>query len=943
MAQRIRLKTFGVAVWTFVGLTAVCCQTQPARADEPDSAAIEFFEKHVRPLLIKHCYECHTTREPKGGLALDTRAGVLKGGDSGPAIVPSESEKSRLIDAVRYQNSDLQMPPKGRIPATDIEILEKWVAMGAPDPRTELVEGGGAPGPTGMSIEDGRQFWSFRPVVKPIAPEVRDHAWVKTPVDAFVLAQLEAKGLKPAPPADKRTLIRRVTFDLIGLPPTPEDVDAFLADESSTAFTTVVERLLKSPGYGVRWGRHWLDVARYADSNGLDENLAFGNAWRYRDYVVNAFNQNKPFDRFLIEQLAGDLLSDANQESQTATGFLVLGAKVLAEPDRNKLEMDTIDEQLDTTGKAFLGMTLGCVRCHDHKFDPVKQSEYYGLAAIFKSTRTFADSNTGAIKHWNEYSFATETELASLKEVDKQIADKKAVASAYKNAAMSRLRDEIRAKATDYLVAAAGFEPSMSLSQVASIAAPRGLHPRTLHHCRLHLSYRRDDDVLGKWHEFVAEGNLAGIAEHFRPLFAEAEAALATAREADPKAAKLSDSRLERVREVLYDPSGFLAVPPKPEFAFDEQTLREYHRLSEEARIVESNAPDAASAMGVSDGTVAVSLPIHIRGSHQNLGTSVPRDVPHVMLPEGRPFVVPTERSGRLELAQWMASGQHPLTARVYVNRIWRWHFGAGLVASTENFGKLGDRPTHPELLDWLASTFVEGGWSTQDMHRLILSSNTYLMSSSHPDEANASQVDPEDHLYWKFRLQRLDAEQIRDAVLKVSGRLDESVGGKSVPLRNRQFVFDHTSIDHTKYDSLRRALYLPVIRNNLYSLFEQFDFPDPTMPTGSRNSTTVAPQALIMMNSELVMDSAAEFARQLLEQPIDDAARVRRGYERALSRVPTDTETNRVLAFVTNLSNQPVSSATSDKDSPPVDARQRAWTLFCQSLFASNEFLFVR
>lgn len=943
MTQRISLKTVDVAVWTVISMAAIFCHSQPARADEPDAAAIEFFEKQVRPLLIKHCYECHTTHEPKGGLALDTRAGVLRGGDSGPAIVPSESEKSRLIDAVRYQNSDLQMPPKGRIPAADIEVLEKWVAMGAPDPRTEPVDGGGAPAPTGMSLEDGRQFWSFKAVVKPSVPEVREQAWIKTPIDAFVLAKLEANGLKPSPPADKRTLIRRVTFDLVGLPPTPAEIDAFVADESPEAFRTVVERLLKSPGYGVRWGRHWLDVARYADSNGLDENLAFGNAWRYRDYVVNSFNRNKPFDRFLIEQLAGDLLPNANQESQTATGFLVLGAKVLAEPDRTKLEMDTIDEQLDTTGKAFLGMTLGCVRCHDHKFDPVKQSEYYGLAAIFKSTRTFAESNTGAIKHWNEYNFATESELASLKDVDKQIADKKGAAATYKNAAMSRLRDEIRAKATDYLIAAAGFEPSMSLSQVATIAAARGLHPRTLHHCRLHLSYRRDDDLFAKWHELVAAGNFEGIAEHFRPLFAEAEAALVAARQADLKATKLTDPRLERVREVLYDPSGFLAVPPKPEFAFDEETLREYHRLSEEARIVESNAPDAASAMGVSDGTVAVSLPIHIRGSHQNLGAPVPRDVPHVMLPEDLPFAVPAEHSGRLELAQWMASGQHPLTARVYVNRVWRWHFGAGLVGSTENFGKLGDRPTHPELLDWLASTFVEGGWSTQDLHRLILSSNTYLMASSHPDETTALQIDPEDHLYWKFHLQRLDAEQIRDAVLKVSGRLDESIGGKSVPLRNRQFVFDHTSIDHTKYDSLRRALYLPVIRNNLYSLFEQFDFPDPTMPTGSRNATTVAPQALIMMNSDLVMDSASEFARQLLEQPIDDPARIRHGYEQALGRVPTDTETNRVLAFVTELSRQPASSTAGNEDAPPIDARQRAWSLFCQSLFASNEFLFVR
>ena len=388
--------------------TAVC--DEAAR-----SSQLEFFEKRVRPLLVQHCYECHSAKDVKGGLRLDSAAGWQKGGDSGVAIVPNEPNSSRLIEAVRYGNEDLQMPPTGKLSPEEIQSLEQWIAQGATDPRTDVAPESHS-ALKGMSVEDGRKFWSFVPVQVPAIPQPATPDWARTPIDAFVMFKLEAKGLQPAPRADRRTLIRRATLDLTGLPPLPADVAAFVADDSAEAYERLIERLLASPDYGVRWGRHWLDVARYADSNGLDENLAFGSAWRYRDYVVDAFNNDKPFDRFLKEQLAGDLLPDASVETHIATGLLVLGAKVLAEPDREKLDMDTIDEQLDSTGKAFLGMTLGCVRCHDHKFDPIKQTDYYGLAAILKSTRTFGTTNYGAIKHWNEYSFATEAEKASLRQ-----------------------------------------------------------------------------------------------------------------------------------------------------------------------------------------------------------------------------------------------------------------------------------------------------------------------------------------------------------------------------------------------------------------------------------------------------------------------------------------------------------------------------------------------
>jgi len=920
------------------GLAAVSQAAEPSTDGfQPDGKSLEFFEKNVRPLLVKHCYECHSADEANGGLTLDSKSGMLTGGDSGPAIVPGDPEKSRLIEAVRYTNPDLQMPPQNALAPAEVAALEKWVKIGAPDPR--VAKSAVAKPQMGMSIEEGRRFWSFQPVSAPSIPPVKNTDWVRTPIDAFVLAKLEENGLKPAPPADKRTLLRRVTFNLTGLPPTPAEVQAFLDDDSPEAFATVVERLLDSPHYGVRWGRHWLDVARYADSNGLDENLAYGNAWRYRDYVIDAFNNDKPFDRFLIEQLAGDLVPGANRETRTATGFLSLGAKVLAEPDKEKLVMDIIDEQLDTTGKVFMGMTLGCVRCHDHKFDPLKQTDYYALAAIFKSTRTLGESNTGAIKHWHEYSYANEAELERLKQVEAEIAEKKKAASAFKSQAMARLREEAKSKATEYLMAAAGFDTSMPLTQVASIAEPLGLHPRILHHCRLHLEYHKEDPLLTKWHELAAAGDIAGIEQHYRSLFQEAEAALAEARKKDPKVKTLDDPRLEAARAALDDASGLLAVPKKPEFAFDDKTLAEYYRLMEEARLVESNAPDETAVMGVADGTVLTSLPIHIRGSHRNLGEPVKREFPAVMRTSSVRPILPGNHSGRLELARWLASTQHPLTARVFVNRVWRWHFGEGLVKSTENFGALGDRPSHPELLDWLARRFMESGWSVKQLHRLMLASSTYQMASSSPYAAEGERVDPENQLLWKFRLQRLQAEQIRDAILAVSGRLDTTLGGKTIPLRNRQFVFNHTSVDHTKYDSLRRAIYLPVVRNNLYTLFEQFDFPDPTMPTGSRNATVVAPQALLLMNSDLVMDSAEALAGELMEQTADDLGRVEHAYQRAFARPATSDETERAVAFVRELT---AAGASTGAESS-TEAERQAWALFCQSLLASNEFVYLR
>jgi hypothetical protein len=951
-----RRTSFASAVASTFFAIAVACSIKVVRADDtaakptaeplaqPSRAHLDFFEANIRPILVKHCYECHSSKDPDGGLSLDSQAGLSRGGDSGPAFISGNPEESRLIEAIRYKNPNLQMPPQNKLAPAEIAALEKWITLGAPDPRTEAPVSG-APAPTGMSIAEGREFWAFKPLADVAPPQIGETksretkhvnaAWIRTPIDAFIAAKLQQAGLSPAPPADKRTLIRRATFDLTGLPPTPAEIEEFLHDESPNAFSRVVERLLASPEYGVRWGRHWLDVARYADSNGLDENLAYGNAWRYRDYVVQAFNDDKPFDRFLIEQIAGDQLPDATRETLTATAFLALGAKVLAEPDKEKLKLDTIDEQLDTIGKAFLGMTIGCARCHDHKFDPVKQTDYYALAAIFKSTLTVDVTKGGGVKQWHEFSFADDIEHGRMKAINAAINEKKQAASAYKSAATAKLRDAARKQAVDYLAAAALFDAGMPLVEVAPIAEPLGLHPYVLHHCRQDLEFRRDEPLWAEWHRFAKAGNVEAIKQQYQKLFADAEAAWAAAKKADPKATKLKDAKLQAARTALYDDSGFVSVPTKPAQLFDAATLAEYNRLAEIARIAESQAPDLPSAMGAIDTKqIELEMPLHIRGSHHNLGKPVPRGFPEVMFASSARPTLPTDKSGRLQLAEWLADEKHPLTARVFVNRVWRWHFGRGLVASTDNFGRLGDRPTHPELLDYLARSFMQSGWSTKDLHRTIMASSVYQTASSHPDDTKASLVDPENMLLRKFRLQRLEAEAIRDALLAVTGRLEHTQGGKSIPLRNKQYVFDHTSIDHTKYDSLRRAIYLPIVRNNLYPLFEQFDFPDPTMPTGSRNTTTVAPQALLMLNSSLVMESADVWAEKLLRSSGSDSDRIRNAYEAAFGRLPTEPETKRALTFV-------AASIASEGDTP--EAKRRAWGLLCQSLLATNEFIYVK
>jgi hypothetical protein len=786
------------------------------RGAEPPATAegVKFFEERVRPVLAENCQQCHGRQKQKGGLRLDSRAAVLRGGDSGPAIVPGKPDDSLLVQAVRH-GERLQMPPKRRLPPRAVADLGAWVGMGAPWPADATTDS------PAFAAEE-KAFWAFRPPVRAALPAVRDAGWARTPIDRFILARLHVKGLRPAPPADKRTLIRRATFDLTGLPPTPEEIDAFLADDTPDAFARVVERLLVSPHYGERWGRHWLDVARYADSNGMDENLAYGNAWRYRDYVVASFNKDKPYDQFVREQVAGDLLPGdeaAACERLVATGFLSLGPKMLAEDDPVKMEMDIIDEQVDTVGRTFLGLTLGCARCHDHKFDPIPTADYYSLAGIFKSTRTM--EHFRVVARWQE----------------------------------------------------------------RPLAAPEAVRPLRLHEEKIARTRAAIDRLRREADEVGVVGDV---------LMARARAALRR-------------SRLEA----------------------------DLQRLRAEAAVLEKTKPVPPSAMAVGEGT-PTNLRIHLRGNHLTLGREVPRRFPQFLAGTDQ-VAIGGKQSGRLELAHWLTRPDNPLAARVMVNRVWHWHFGQGLVPSTDNFGRLGDRPTNQPLLDWLAVEFVSRGWSVKELHRLILLSNTYQMSSAYDEKA--ALADPDVRLRWRWSRQRLDAESLRDALLAVSGRLDRTVGGSLFTGANRAYVPGYPNTTYAGYGSDRRSLYLPVIRSDLYAAFGAFDFADPSVPNGERALTTVPSQALFMMNGDLVRDLTRHLAGVLLGRPdLDDAGRVRLLHERAFGRPPTSAETARALHFIQRAESQWQVEKVADAG----ERRRRAWQGLCRVLLSANEFLYV-
>jgi mono/diheme cytochrome c family protein/cytochrome c553 len=1009
-----------------VGLSAgSIAQTPSPSRPTPTVQQAAFFETKVRPVLAEQCFSCHGPTLQLGGVRLDTVNDALK------ALVPGDPEKSKLIHVLRYDGK-VKMPPSGKLPAAAITALTEWVKMGAPWPEskgTPIVPGGSG---------KNAGHWAFQPVKKTTPPTVKNAAWIKSPIDRFVLAKLEAKNLAPAPAAGKRALIRRAYFDLIGLPPTPEEVEAFVRDTSPDAFAKVVDGLLTSPHYGERWARHWLDVARYADSNGLDENKAFANAWRYRDWVIGATNRDKPYDQFLMEQLAGDLMDSGDNETLrneriTATGFLTLGAKVLAEQDKPKLVMDIVDEQIDVVTKATLGLTVACARCHDHKFDPISTKDYYALAGIFKSTKTM--KNLAFVSEWNSRSLMSKEIAAAQKQYDEttlkparatlakarqdartELAERiardreKYIAAGAELAKQSSFRPllaEREAKPGDparYFLTAAAFTkgnvgkgnygegtintintdtfaeweidlPAAGRYQIELRYAAEESRPVTLKANGKVIRKETASRVTGSWNDdgqkwevvglfpLVAGKNVLRIERNGAPiphinklLVAGPIAAASNASEANdnPKSAEdiakasglIADvvTRFAQQGDGTAKLAGDALLPEKAERFYSADKAAKVKAADDVVKASEAKRPETPIVMAVEDEPKIEDVKVHLRGSTLTLGDVAPRGFPVVLtqICAADPSApVTAKESGRLALAKWLARPQHPLTARVAVNRIWQHLFGEGLVRTPDNWGVRGEKPTHPELLDWLAATFVkEDGWSQKKMIRRLMLTAAYQQSVTSPIAAKAFPLDPENRLLWKMNRRRLEAEPLRDAILAVSGTLDTTMGGSLLDTKDNDYVTNDQSRDQAQYSAPRRGIYLPIIRNAIYDLFQSFDFGDGTSVNAKRAATNVAPQALFLLNSPLVRDASKAFAASLLTGPnanVTEEVRMRRAYYRALGRPATEDDVLRSLMY---LNRYDAALVATEPDA--TKRRERAWQSLCQALFAANEFIYV-
>ncbi|MGE3777510.1 MAG: alpha/beta fold hydrolase [Pirellulaceae bacterium] len=792
-----------------------------SRRGMSEAAGLTHFEKKIRPVLVAQCYSCHAadSKEVKGGLALDTREGIRKGGDSGPAVVPGDASASLLIAAIRHEDG-LEMPPKAKLTDEQIADFVKWIDAGAFDPR----EGKSPVTAAGIDIEQGREFWAFQRPVKTPPPQVKDESWPLTNVDRFVRAAQEREGLDVVGDAEPRTLVRRLYFDLIGLPPTPEEVQAFVTGwkkNSAQTLESTVDRLLESRHFGERWGRHWLDVARYAESSGKETSFSYPQAWRYRDYVIDSFNADVPFDQFIREQIAGDLLPADNDTQRAgqfvATGFLALGPKSHIERNKKQFEMDLIDEQIDAVTQAFLGLTVACARCHDHKFDPIPQRDYYALAGIFRSTETLYGTIPVILNN--------------------------------------------------------------NPSELLTLPSGTGMAP--------------------------------GVSAM-------------TARERERLETQIADLRVKR-REMARN----------KEFATSE-FLRNgilLNTLEAKLKAYESGGAPKVLAMGVRDRATALDSELLIRGDIEKAGDVVPRGFVHVLCDSEMPELA--AGSGRLELADWIASGDNPLTARVIVNRIWLNLFGRGLVTTPDNFGMSGQLPSHPELLDHLAVMFMDDGWSIKTLIRHLVLSRVYRLDSKFV--AANGEKDPDNILLWRMSPRRLDAEAIRDAMLFTSGRLDlKPPVGSVVATGGEGYtggIERGNQLSEYRFNS--RSVYLPSIRGRAFESLDVFDGVDGSMVTGQRDQTTVPSQSLYLLNSSYVLGLASSAAQRLMREDTEPAARIDLAYQRWFGRLPTDTERNAALTFIDSYRQQPVAKA-SGSTNPDFTA----WLTFCQSLWASGEFL---
>ena len=917
----------------------------PVLGANADPEAMEYFEKHVRPLLAGKCQACHNAQLKSGNIDFSGVEGFVKARDEAALISAEDPAASRLLAIVNY-DSRIKMPPGGKLPAEELEILGSWVRMGAPWPGAEQRDAMIPEGTHGTFSAEQKNYWAFQPVSDPELPEVGTPDWAVKPIDRFVLAKLEEHGLEPANPAPKLTWLRRATFDLTGVPPTTQEAAAFLEDDSPKAYERVVERLLSSPLYGERWGRHWLDVARYADSTGNDEDHRYPYAWKYRDYVIDAFNDDMPYDQFVREQIAGDLLpSDdpdgVNRQGIVATGFLALGPKAIAQQDKTRMLYDVYDEQIEVVSKAMLGLTIACARCHDHKFDPILTKDYYSLAGIFASTRSFREPRAHVSRMLLK-PLVPQEEYDRYKAEQDVIKNKQIELDNLADVEIEEHIDSIVERVSDYMLGAR--EVYEGGAEASAVALKRKLDETQLVAWVSYLEPRDPPRAqLADWHVAMA-GRRAEAAEEYEKRFAK------TLKEWHHTIRRWRASAIELIK------TGTMPPPPKPKFRagrdrffFDvyhakggpmnfgaeqrnqilkAETVETIATLKVELKDLKGNAiPEPPMANAIEDGDV-VEQKVFVRGDYNTEGEPATKVFPAIISGFNQEPV--TAGSGRLELADWIASPQNPLTARVMVNRIWQKHFGEGLVRTPSNFGKLGTPPTHPELLDWLAARFVDDGWSVKNMHRRIMLSNAYRMSSERGE--SAARIDPANQWLSSFNRRRLDVEELRDGMLAIDRSLDYAMGGtlQSGFGTDRENSNSRLSIDPTT--STRRMVYLPLRRANLPTLLNLFDFGDAVTSLGKRPVTNVAPQALFMMNSEFVAKRAANIAEQLLADEVaSEADRVREAYLGILTRHPEPAEVDGALSYIGGFGSR-------FEDRTP----QAAWQSYCRVLLASNDFIYV-
>jgi len=926
------------------------CGRPALAADEPSPEQIDFFEKWIRPLLVERCGECHGEGRAKGGLRLTSGESLLRGGDSGPAIVPGKPDESLLIEAVGQQG-DIKMPPREKLSDSEIADLRRWIEIGAPWPA-DRPDAKSTSAPFTITPEQ-RAFWAFQPLRDVLVPPVREEGWPAGAIDRFILERLEAAGLKPSPPADRRTLIRRVSFDLTGLPPSPEEVDAFLADERPDAWAHLVDRLLASPHYGERWGRHWLDVARYGEDQAHTfQARLYPNGYRYRDWVVQAFNNDLPYDQFVTEQIAGDLLEgpvEKKHEGQIAVGYFALGPVYYADAGcAFKASLDELDDRVDTLARGFLGLTLACARCHDHKFDPISQQDYYALAGVFRSTA------------YREAPLVPAEVVERYDQAQKEIQEQEQSIKKFIGGQGERLAGEAARHVSRYLTAAWRLARPSAGADVTpeAIAREEELLELVLERWQKFLvaENRSKLPALARWFELADQAASLPVAPDGKGVpsavveaamnfelavtqaLAEREAreqryaaALAAASEAEkPKVPKpeLDASQADLLAAVA-GPKGLCAIPAdKVEGLLDAAPKADLANLKQQLESLKKAAPAKyAFAHSLMEGEAA-NMKLHIRGNPNRTGDEVPRRFLTILANE-RPHEF-SQGSGRIELARAISSSENPLTARVFVNRVWQQHFGRGIVATASNFGALGQRPTHPELLDYLARRFIALGWSLKALHREIVLSATYRQASV--DVPANSALDPDNQLLWRMNRRRLDIEAWRDGLLSVAGTLDKSLGGPSGNLEAPDFH--------------RRTLYGTISRHNLNSLLRLFDFPDPNITSERRTVTTVPLQQLFVLNSEFVIQRARVLAARVTSAASDDVGRIREAYRILFGREPTTAERELGLAFLAEV--VPVEDpaiggeSKAGTASAPTESGLSRWEQYAQVLLGSNEFTFV-